>query len=244
METFEGQKMKGTMDNMLEKRLNTIQRLLGTKIHLKNNFHINDINLVAGVDIVYWSDKGVEYGVCCIKVLNYSTKEIIDQVEYAGRIAFPYISGYLAFRELPLVFKTVRKLKSNPDLYMFDGNGYLHRHHMGIATHASFYLNKPTIGVAKTYLKIKNVDFIMPENKVKAYTDIIIDGEVYGRTLRTRKGVKPIFISCGNWIDLDTATEITLHFVEKDSRLPITIRYADMATHEARGRYRKYTALG
>ena len=122
---------------------------------------------------------------------------------------------------------------------MFDGNGYLHSRHTGIATHASFYLEKPTIGVAKTYLKIKNVDYNMPENKIGVYTDIVIDGEVYGRTLRTRKDVKPIFVSCGNWIDLDTATKITMHFVEKDSRLPITIRYADLATHEARRKYQQ-----
>ena len=80
---------------------------------------------------------------------------------------------------------------------------------MGIATHASFYLEKPTIGVAKTYLKIGNVDFMMPENKLGAFTDIVIDGEVYGRALRTRENVKPVFVSCGNWIDLDTATKIT-----------------------------------
>ena len=227
------------MNNTLEEKLNTIQSTLRTKIDLNNKFQLDEINLVAGVDIAYWSDHDVDYGVCCIEVLHYLTKEIIEQVEYVGKIEFPYISGYLAFRELPLILKTVKKLKSNPDLYMFDGNGYLHSRHTGIATHASFYLEKPTIGVAKTYLKIKNVDYNMPENKIGVYTDIVIDGEVYGRTLRTRKDVKPIFVSCGNWIDLDTATKITMHFVEKDSRLPITIRYADLATHEARRKYQQ-----
>ena len=227
------------MNNTLEEKLNTIQSTLRTKIDLNNEFQLDEINLVAGVDIAYWSDHDVDYGVCCIEVLHYLTKEIIEQVEYVGKIEFPYISGYLAFRELPLILKTVKKLKSNPDLYMFDGNGYLHSRHTGIATHASFYLEKPTIGVAKTYLKIKNVDYNMPENKIGVYTDIVVDGEVYGRTLRTRKDVKPIFVSCGNWIDLDTTTKITMHFVEKDSRLPITIRYADLATHEARRKYQQ-----
>lgn len=63
--------------------------------------------------------------------------------------------------------------------------------------------------------------------------------EVYGRALRTRTTVKPIFVSCGNWIDIETATQITMHFIEKDSRLPITIRFADLATHEARRKYNK-----
>ena len=227
------------MDNTLKNKLNTIQNSLRTKICLKNKFQLDEINLVAGVDIAYWSDTDVDYGVCCIEVFDFSTKEVIEQVEYVGEIEFPYISGYLAFREFPLIMKTVEKLKNRPDLYMFDGNGYLHSRHMGIATHASFDLGTPTLGVAKSYLKIGNVDFIMPENKVGAYTDIIIDGEVYGRALRTREDVKPVFVSCGNWIDLNTATEITMHFVKKDSRLPIPVRYADLATHEARRRHRK-----
>ena len=70
---------------------------------------------------------------------------------------------------------------------MFDGNGYLHPRHMGIATHASFYLRKPTIGIAKHYYKIGDTDFIMPENQEFAFTDIVINEEIYGRVLRTMK---------------------------------------------------------
>ena len=66
---------------------------------------------------------------------------------------------------------------------MFDGNGYLHPRHMGIATHASFFLNRPTIGVAKNYYKIKDVEYSMPPNEKFAYTDIMVDGEIYGRVL-------------------------------------------------------------
>lgn len=216
--------------NELEK----LQKQLSSNISLKNTFKLTDIKLVAGIDIAYWSNEGIDYGVCCIVVFDYLTKAIIEEVHHIDKIEFPYISGYLAFRELPLVLDTVKKLKNFPDLYMFDGNGYLHNRHMGIATHASFYLKKPTIGVAKTYLKINNVDFIEPENELGSYTEIVVNEEVYGRTLRTRENVKPIFVSCGNWIDLDTATHVVLHFVEKNSRLPITTRYADLATHEVR----------
>lgn len=224
------------MDHTLEQKLNNIQIKLQAKIDLTNKVQLDEIKLAAGVDIAYWSENGLDYGVCCIEVVDFSTKEIIEQVEYSEKIKFPYISGYLAFRELPLILKGAKKLKTTPDLFMFDGNGYLHSRHMGIATHASFYLRKPTIGIAKTYLKIRDVDFLMPENKFGAFTDIVIDGEVYGRVLRTRENVKPVFVSCGNWLDLDSATSITLHLVKNDSRLPITTRYADLATHEARKR--------
>ncbi|MGE8005593.1 endonuclease V [Lysinibacillus sp. NPDC093216] len=210
------------------------QNELRKRISLQNNFSNDQIQLVAGVDIAYWGENNKEYGACCIQVIDFSSKKIVEQVEYINEITIPYISGFLAFRELPLVLEAVKKLRTDPDIYMFDGNGYLHSRHMGIATHASFFLEKPTIGVAKTYYKIENADFIMPENITGAFTDIVIDGEVYGRALRSRKDVKPIFVSCGNEIDLDTATNITMHFIEKDSRLPIPTRYADLATHQAR----------
>ena len=103
--------------------------------------------------------------------------------------------------------------------------------HMGIATHASFFLNKPTIGVAKSYLKINNLDFQMPGTEFGEYNDIIINGEVYGRVLRSRKDVKPIFVSCGNYIDLKTYTEIVLNLITKESRIPIPVRLADLETH-------------
>lgn len=204
------------------------------KISLQNDFQLDDVRLVAGIDIAYWTKDKVDYGVCCIVVIDYLTKQIIEEVDYSGQIDVPYIPGYLAFRELPLVIEAAKKLQCQPDIFMFDGNGYLHYRNMGIATHASFYLNRPTIGVAKSYLKIKDTDFQMPENQAGDYTYIKIDDKVYGAALRTRKDVKPIFISCGNWIDLATSIKITLHFIEKDSRLPITTRFADLATHQKR----------
>lgn len=208
-----------------------IQNELKKKIIIKNTFNKSSIRLVAGVDLAYIEAGNKHYGTCCIVVIDYNTKEIVEKVNSVGEIKVPYIPGFLAFRELPLIIEASKKLVLEPDLFIFDGNGYLHFNHMGIATHASFFLNKPTIGVAKSYLKVNGVDFNIPENEVGAYTDIIIDGEVYGRTLRTRKDVKPIFISCGNNVDLKTSTEIVLNLINNESRLPIPIRLADLETH-------------
>ena len=133
-----------------------------------------------------------------------------------------------------MIKEAAKELTKQPDIYLFDGNGYLHYQHMGIATHASFYLDKPTIGVAKSYLKINDVDFTMPDNQEGSYTDIIINNEIFGRTLSTTKNVKPIFISCGNWIDLETSNEIVMRLINKESRLPIPVRLADMETHIVR----------
>lgn len=167
-------------------------------------------------------------------MIDYNSKEVAQKVNSVGEIKVPYIPGFLAFRELPLVIEAVKKLVVEPDIFMFDGNGYLHFNHMGLATHASFFLNKPTIGVAKSYLRINGAEYTIPENEKGSYTDIIIDGEVYGRVLRTRKNVKPIFISCGNNIDLETSTEITMKLINKESRLPIPTRLADLETHISR----------
>lgn len=126
-----------------------IQNDLAKRITLKNNFNVDNIETCAGVDLAYWTKDKEEYATCCIVVIDYKTKEIIERVYSHGKINEPYIPGYLAFRELPLIIKAVEKLRVEPDIFMFDGNGYLHFNHMGSATHASFFLNKPTIGVAK-----------------------------------------------------------------------------------------------
>jgi len=211
-----------------------IQNELKENIKLKNTFDISSIRLVAGVDLAYWEDGNKQYGTCCIVIIDYNSKEVVEKVNSVGEIKVPYIPGFLAFRELPLVIEASKRLTVEPDIFIFDGNGYLHFNHMGIATHASFFLNKPTIGVAKSYLKIDGVDFNMPENEEGSYSDIIINEEVYGRVLRTRKDVKPIFVSCGNYIDLETSTEIVLNLINRESRLPIPVRLADLETHISR----------
>ena len=156
-----------------------IQTKLAAKIHLKNR--CDSIRFCAGVDVAYKNIDETEWGICSIVVIDYATKAVVEKASSVGKITVPYIPGYLAFRELPLVIETANKLSVAPDLFIFDGNGYLHHRHMGIATHASFYLNKPTIGVAKNYFKLENVDFTMPQNKAGSYEDIIIKNEVFGR---------------------------------------------------------------
>ena len=211
-----------------------IQNNLGKNIILNNNFDIKDIKTCAGIDLAYWMKGEEEYATCCIIVIDYNTKKVIEKTYSYGKINEPYIPGCLAFRELPLIIKAVEKLEIEPDIFIFDGNGYLHFNHMGIATHASFFLNKPTIGVAKSYLKIKETNFKMPKDEIGSYNDIAINNEVYGRVLRSRINVKPIFISCGNYIDLDTSTRIIMNLLNKESRIPIPVRLADLETHIVR----------
>ncbi|ANY67393.1 endonuclease V [Paenibacillus sp. BIHB 4019] len=226
------------MENKITASYNAIQQDLVQQIKLENHFKIEDIKLIAGVDLAYWEEAGKTIAVCCICVVDFLTKEVVEIQSLKAEVKVPYIPGYLSFRELPLIIETFKLLTSDPDMIMFDGNGYLHPRNMGIATHASFHLNKPTIGMAKTYLKIDSVDFDMPANEAGAFTNIVINNIVYGRALRTHKDVKPIFISCGNWIDIDTATAVTLALINKESRLPIPVRLADLETKKKREHFR------
>ncbi|MDE7365476.1 MAG: endonuclease V [Ruminococcus sp.] len=208
------------------------QNELRTQIETVDKFNTLELKLIAGVDLAYWKQGEEEYAVCCIVVIDFNSHTVIEKKHYRGKIEVPYMPGFLAFRELPLVLETVKLLENQPDIYMFDGNGYLHPRNMGIATHASFYLNKPTIGVAKTYFRVdKKTDYIEPYKTAGSFTDIIINEEVYGRVLRTYDNVKPVFVSIGNNISLDTAAKITMSLVEKESHIPIPTRFADLETH-------------
>ncbi len=220
---------------MQEKFIKRQNELIG-KINLKDAFNIDTVKLIAGVDLAYWvNNDRQEYAVCCIVIVDKATHKLIETKSYSEKIEVPYMPGFLAFRELPLVIKTAELLENKPDLYMFDGNGYLHPRHMGIATHASFYLDAPTIGVAKTYFRVeKGLDYTEPNISAGSYTDIELNGEVYGRVLRTHNGVKPVFVSVGNNISLDTAVKITLDMIDEESRIPIPTRLADLETHKMR----------
>lgn len=221
-----------------------IQKSLMNKIVCEDRLKDEDIRTIAGVDLAYWDDNGKETAVCCIVVVDRETHNVLETKSYSGRIECPYISGFLAFRELPLVTKTAELLENKPDLYMFDGNGYLHPRHMGIATQASFYLDTPSIGVAKTYFRVeKGLDYKEPDISAGSWTDIELNGEVYGRVLRTHENVKPVFVSVGNYISLDSAVKITMDMVSGESRIPVPTRLADLETHTERTRLKEENRL-
>ncbi|MCM1524090.1 MAG: endonuclease V [Ruminococcus sp.] len=224
---------------MQEEFLNQ-QNKLRSRINTEDTFNIDSVNSIAGVDLAYWNDDdGQEYAVCCVVIIDKATHDLLETKSYSGKIEVPYMPGFLAFRELPLVVKAVELIKNKPDIYMFDGNGYLHPRHMGIATHASFYLNVPTIGVAKTYYRVeKNLDYIEPDACSGSYTDIVYNNEVYGRVLRTHDNVRPVFVSVGNNISLDTAVKLTMDMVGEESRIPVPTRLADLETHKMRAALR------
>ena len=219
----------------MEARFAAIQNELRQKISLTDSFHPDRLRTVAGVDLAYWEEADGEHAVCCIVVLDMETHAVLEKQHRSGRIEVPYIPGCLAFRELPLILETTAQLANVPDLYIFDGNGYLHPRHMGIATHAAFHLGRPTIGIAKTYYRADpEAVYEAPEDAAGRWSDITVRGEVYGRALRTHQGVKPVFVSVGNGVSLDTACAVAMALTEKESHIPLPTRLADLETHVMR----------
>ena len=138
-----------------------------------------------------------------------------------------------------MVLEATKQIEATPDIFIFDGNGILHPKRIGIASHASFYLNKPCIGIAKTFFRVEeNLSFDMPDNYIGASTNIVSkNNEILGIALRTRQNCKPIFVSVGNYMSLENAKTIIMHCVNKESRIPIPTRLADIETHKLRKKF-------
>lgn len=209
-----------------------IQRGLAALVVQENRLELDQIKTVGGVDIAYWNDSdGNEYGVCCIVVIDVESGEVVEKRHARGRSEFPYIPGCLAFRELPLVVRAAAMLEKRPDVFMFDGNGILHTRGLGLAAHASFYLNCPTLGVAKHLFRVDGAEYGEQGIEAGCCSDIVKDGAVIGRAVRTKRNVKPVYVSVGNYIDIDTATELVLKLADDESHIPVPTRYADLETH-------------
>jgi deoxyribonuclease V len=144
---------------------------------------------------------------------------------------FPYIPGYLSFREAPVVIEAIRKLKTKPDAFIFDGQGIAHPRRMGLAAHIGLFLDKLSVGCAKTLLYGVHEEpppgvsgaytFLKtPENEPRGF-----GGDIIGIVLRTRKYVKPVFVSIGHKVDLELAGDIVMSCCSK-YRLPEPIRAA------------------
>ena len=139
---------------------------------------------------------------------------------------FPYVPTLFAFRELPAVVASVRKLKVQPDVFLVDGHGKAHPFGCGLACHLGVALNKPAIGVAKSWL-------VGEPEKVGRGIFLVHDGEVVGALVTTREGAKPVYVSVGHMVSLQTAVKIVEHCSSR-SRIPQPIREAHRIACEER----------
>ncbi|RKX65908.1 endonuclease V [candidate division TA06 bacterium] len=194
-----------------------VQMLLRDKISLNDNTVINP-HFIMGVDLAY--DKDMAF--VSIVLWDNIKEEIVSVFNDKGKVVFPYIPGFLSFREFPIFYQLYEKLTFEPDVIIFDGHGYAHPRRMGLATHAGILLDIPTIGCAKSKL-VGTYD--VPENEENAYSELHHKNEIIGYVLRTRKNVKPIFISPGNHISFGQSLKLIISLKRK-TKLPVVMQMA------------------
>ncbi|TDE42194.1 endonuclease V [Nonomuraea mesophila] len=184
-----------------------------------------DFALVAGLDVHYHGDDAVT---AAVVVLDGDSLAVVEQVVAEGRVTFPYVPGLFAFRELPTVIDALERLTVTPDLLVCDGYGLAHPRGFGLACHLGVLTGLPTLGVGKTPFVGTHEP---PGPERGSWTPIVHEGSTVGRTLRTQRGVKPVYVSQGHRISLDTATGQVLRLAAR-FRLPEPIRHADhLARH-------------
>jgi deoxyribonuclease V len=179
------------------------------------------IQYVAGVDMGFAANGTISRA--AVAVLSFPDLQLIETSLAHRPTTFPYVPGFLSFREIPAVLDALEKIKTIPDIILCDGQGIAHPRRLGIASHLGLLIDMPTIGVAKSLLVGKHEE--LPESKGSTQP-LIYKGETVGAVLRSRTGVKPLYISSGHRISLPTAIDYVLRCTTK-YRLPETTRIAD-----------------
>jgi len=169
------------------------------------------IRLVAGVDVAYAGD--VSFG--AVTVLDYESLKPVESQTAICKTSMPYIPTLLSFREILASVASIKKLKLQPDVFLVDGQGFAHPYRCGLASHLGLVLGRPTIGVAKSRL-------FGEVEKTKAGEDVAFlrhDHEAIGAVVTTKRGSKPLYISVGHMVSLDTAIKI-IKTCTRGNRIP------------------------
>lgn len=175
---------------------------------------------VAGTDVS--ASRGSDRVWAAAVVCSYPDLRVLEQAWTEGRTSFPYIPGLLSFREIPVLLEALKGLKSRPDVILCDGQGTAHPRRMGLASHLGLWLDRPTIGSAKSRLV---GEFSGLRTEKGGFSLLYHQGEVIGAAARTREGVKPVFVSPGNRITLEESLEIVFR-CSPAYRVPEPVRKA------------------
>ena len=214
-------KPHGTVDL---RQLMEIQRRVAERVLIKDEW--KKLERIAGLDLAY-AGKDCGYSSCV--VLDLSSLEILEKRVKKVRIKFPYLPTFLAFRELEGMLEVAREVEA--DVYMVDGHGVAHPRRAGLASHLGVVLEKPTLGVAKSKLCGEGEE---PPPQRGGYSLLREGGEVVGAAVRTKTGVKPVYVSVGHKLSLPTAIELTLR-TSTSFRIPQPLRLAHfLATKSAK----------
>ncbi|MGH8545271.1 MAG: deoxyribonuclease V [Gammaproteobacteria bacterium] len=181
---------------------------------------LGPVRRVAGIDVGF-KERGT-VARAAVVILRYPELALLEQVVIERPAEFPYVPGLLSFREVPVVLEALARLDRGPDLLLCDAQGYAHPRRFGLASHLGVITDTPSIGVAKTRLIGEHAP--VPA-RMGAWTPLRDRDEIIGAALRTRTGVKPLYVSVGHRVCLETALRFVMSCVTK-YRLPETTRLA------------------
>jgi deoxyribonuclease V len=198
-----------------------LQRKFSQRVVTHDDFSV--IKTVCGVDVGYDKNKSLASAACV--VMNYPSLEVVETVTVTTQVAIRYIPGLLSFREAPALIPALKKLKSEPDIIICDGHGIIHPRRFGLACHLGLLLDTPTIGCAKSGLTGTCKE---PGQQRGSYEYVWDLGEVIGAVVRTKKGVKPVYVSTGHRVSLSSAIDIVLGST-RNHRLTEPVRRAHLA---------------
>ena len=184
--------------------------------------------LVAGADAICDRQDRRIFG--AVAVYSFPEMELVEEAGVAGDCPFPYRTGLLSFREVPILAAAFQRLRQKPDVLLVDGQGIAHPRGLGLASHLGLVLNIPTIGVAKSRLVGKGEE---PDWEAGAESPLIWEGQVVGLILRTVSGKKPLYLSVGHRLTLPESHEIVLACVRR-YRIPVPLRQADLLSRRLR----------
>lgn len=202
----------------------TVQRELAANVRLTDDF--GTLQTIAGIDVSYDMKSNLTRAV--IVTMRIGEWETINIHQTLIPTEFPYIPGFLSFREIPAILETMHQLKTIPDLLMVDGQGIAHPRRLGIASHLGVLLDLPAIGVAKSRLTGKYTE---PAPSKGATSPLMDKTEQIGTVLRSKERCNPLFISPGHRISHETALKLTLQALGA-YRLPEPTRLADKISKE------------
>ncbi|WP_034833499.1 deoxyribonuclease V [Endozoicomonas numazuensis] len=192
---------------------------LSRQVIQKDN--LSEVRWVAGVDVGFEQQGSVTRA--AVALLDFPSLALKGFVIHREPTRMPYIPGLLSFRECPAIIEALGQLNTAPDLILCDGQGIAHPRRLGVACHLGVLTGLPAIGVAKS--RLCGQHDALAEAK-GSQVDLVDKGEVIGRVIRSRKGVRPLYVSIGHKVSLTTAVDYVLACLTQ-YRLPETTRWAD-----------------
>ena len=208
-----------------------IQEELRAKLILDDRDVPEEIRTIAGSDISYSKHNSLFFA--AVVLLDYRSMNVIEETSVIENVPFPYIPGLLSFREGPAILKSFERLCNVPDAVILDGQGISHPRGIGLASHLWLLIDVPTIGCAKKRLVGIHGDV---GHEVGDFTDLILDNRIVGAAMRTKKKVKPVFISPGHKISTTKAVRVVLSCC-RGYRLPEPVRLAHLTVNRLRSKF-------